>query len=172
MSLSGHRFNQQTRWGAVAHRLARSRPTSLNSGSTDVFTPGTWVTSTPNSLYASVLRSNPAAGRPRLLRFLDAFRFRFRSPATASALDLHVVRRRLTASRFPDRSRRFVVDRSGRAGGTVEARTSPPVASCLPETSAWFPRWPGWVGRAVGLIPPDLARPLRWRLRWPARSSR
>src|SRR5947208_4451047 len=78
ISLSGHRFNQEIKWGAVGHRLARSRPTSLNRGSTDVSTPGTWVTSTPNSLYASVLRSNLVAGSPRLFRFLDAFRFRFR----------------------------------------------------------------------------------------------
>src|SRR5438552_12417440 len=79
ISLSGHRFNQEIKWGAVGHRLATPRPTSLNRGSTDVSTPGTWVTSTPNSLYASVLRSNPVAGSPRLFRFLDAFRFRFRS---------------------------------------------------------------------------------------------
>ena len=45
ISLSGHRFNQEIKWGAVGHRLARSRPTSLNRGSTDVSTPGTWVTS-------------------------------------------------------------------------------------------------------------------------------
>ena len=76
MSLSGQRLSHEAKCPALGH-FAMSRPTSLNKGRAFSSRPGICVTSTPNSLYASVRRSNPGFGWPFfLLRFFPAL-FRF-----------------------------------------------------------------------------------------------
>src|SRR6202165_1927234 len=63
MSLSGHSACQETKCPEVGH-FDMSRPTSLNKVKTVVARPGICVVSTPNSLYASVRRSNPGSRMP------------------------------------------------------------------------------------------------------------